>query len=119
MTYAAYLERVTTIVARFTLRGPLPTFFEVKPEGCESGVIVRAKMARIDSREPGDPHVDPVFRTTTTREVLPLGLSDDQIEAKIYNFARCIYDHEFHEWLRLDGELYLDPHADDNGGSRG
>lgn len=113
-SYEEFLERVTSTVARFTLRGPLPTWFEVKPDGAESAAIIRAKMARICSRAPGDPHVDPAFITTTSREVIRYqpNVSTEAIETTLYEFARSIYDHEFHEWFRRDGVLVDDPHAE-------
>ena len=113
-SYEEFLERVTSTVARFTLRGPPPTWFEVKPDGAESAAIIRAKMARICSRAPGDPHVDPAFITTTSREVIRYqpNVSTEAIETTLYEFARSIYDHEFHEWFRRDGVLVDDPHAE-------
>ena len=111
--YASHLARVTSIVGRYSLLGPLPTEFTVYGEELERGAIVRAKMLRIDSRgtaepEPGERHA---IIGTTAKEVFLVGETDDEIHARFRLFALGLYEHEFYEWLRRDGELVDDPHA--------
>mgnify|MGYP001613613610 CR=1 FL=1 len=58
--FNTFVTRVRAIVARYTLDGPLPTWFAVTGDELETAAIVRAKMARIkdggtDADSCGDP----------------------------------------------------------------
>ena len=106
-----HIERVRAIVARYSLLGPLPTEFVVYGEELGRGAIVRARMLRIDSRRTGNP--DDRIISTTAKEVFLIGETDAQIHERFVSFALGLYEHEFYEWLRLDGELVSDPHAED------
>lgn len=115
-THEAFVERVRGIVARHTLDGPLPTWFEVYGDGdLQRAAIVRAKMARINSRVPMVDRDDLPLCMTTAREVMEVGLTDDEIAERLFAFALSLYEHECCEWFRRDGVLVDDPHADDPG----
>lgn len=112
--YTVFVARVAAIVARYELLGPLPTVFEVGGTEIETGAIVRAKMLRIDSRgiAPIDPVTGQPIIGTTAKEVVPVGATDDEVHAHMVSFAESLYLHEMREWLKRDGALVDDPHAD-------
>jgi hypothetical protein len=118
-TYAEFVDRVRAIVARYSLMGPLPTEFTVYPEELERGAIVRAKMLRINSRDEAPERAVVAVENgtaligTTAKEVFPMGEIDEQIHARLREFAIGLYEHEFYEWFKVDGVLVDDPHADD------
>lgn len=112
---------LATELARYTYK---PGFImEIRPDGFGYGHVLSVRMAVQDSREPrlDDEHwagrpLGPRMVQVGFNERMPPSIAERQDAEQ---FARWLAGalmklerHESREWLRRDGEIYDDPHAE-------
>lgn len=81
--------------------------FCVLSDGPVAGPMIRASMRVEDSRRPS------TFGSVQSTTTLPLAFTDEySFFSWFANWLIQLEKHESQEWFKVDGELFVDPHAE-------